>query len=127
MDMEIWEGIRNLINVSNKATTNISKIVENLKETTNPVEIAVALNTFYVNIGKSIEQKLSNVKAPFSSYLHNQTIYNIVLNPCTHDEVSKYISAICSVAESIGPNSISTSKILSTNRPNNVHIKFIIR
>ena len=51
---ETWKGIRNLINVSKKATTNIDKIVENGKETNNPVEIVDALNTFYVNIGKSV-------------------------------------------------------------------------
>ena len=39
-------------------TTNIDKILENGEETTNPVEIADALKTFYVNIGKSVEQKI---------------------------------------------------------------------
>ena len=34
---ETWKGIRNLINVSKNATTNTVKIVENGKETTNPV------------------------------------------------------------------------------------------
>ena len=54
---ETWKGIRNLINVTKKTSTNIGKIAENGKETTNPVEIADALNTFYVNIGKSVEQQ----------------------------------------------------------------------
>ena len=45
---ETWKGISKLIKVSKKATTNIDKIVENGKETTNPIEIADALNTFYV-------------------------------------------------------------------------------
>ena len=42
------ESIRNLISISKKATANIDKIVENGKETTNPIEMADALNTFYV-------------------------------------------------------------------------------
>ena len=67
--------------MSKKATTNIDKIVENVKETTNPVAIADALNHFYVNIGKSFEQKIPKGKSPFSNYIHNQNIYNIVLNP----------------------------------------------
>ena len=41
-----------LINVSKKTTTNIDKIVENGKETTNPIETADVLDIFYVNIGK---------------------------------------------------------------------------
>ena len=89
--IDTWNGIRNLINVSKKATTNIDKIVENEKETTNPIEIADALNTFYVNIGESVEQKIPKGKTPYSNYLCNRNIFNIVLNPCTHEEVSKYI------------------------------------
>ena len=48
-----------------KTSTNIGKIVENLKETTSPIEIADALNTFYVNIGKSVEQKIPKGKTQF--------------------------------------------------------------
>ena len=44
---ETWKGISNFINVSKKATTNIDKIVENGKETTNPIEIADALTPKY--------------------------------------------------------------------------------
>ena len=97
---ETWKGIRNLINVSKKATTNIKKIVENGKETTNPVEIANALNNFYVNIGRSVEEKIPKGKTPFSNYLRNRNIFSITLNSCTHDEVRKYISDISSVSKS---------------------------
>ena len=112
--MEKWKGIRNLINVSKKATTNIDKIVENGKETTNPVEIAAALKTLYVNIGKSVEQKIPKGKTPFSNYLRNRNIFNITLNPCTHDEFRKYISDISSVSKATGPNSIPIP-ILNSN------------
>ena len=47
--------------------------------------------------------------APFSNYLRNRNIFIIVLNPCTHEEVSRYISDIASVSKSTGPNSIPTS------------------
>ena len=55
---ETWKGIRKLINVSKKRTTKINKLVENGKELTNPVEMADILNKFYVNIGKSVEEKI---------------------------------------------------------------------
>ena len=55
---ETWKGIRNLINVSKKSTSNINKIIENGKETTNPIEMADILNKFYVNIGKTVEDKI---------------------------------------------------------------------
>ena len=51
------------------ATTNIDKIIETGKETTNPVAIADALNHFYVNIGKSVEEKFRKEKR------HSLTIY----------------------------------------------------
>ena len=82
---ETWKGIKNLINVSKKATTNIDKIVENGKETTNPVAITDALSHFCVNIGKSVKEKIPKGKTQFSSYLLNRNIYNIVLNPCTNE------------------------------------------
>ena len=72
----------------------------------NSVEIADALNTFYVNIGKSVEQKIPKRKTPFSNYLRNRNMCNITLNPCTQDEVRKYISDISSVYKATGPNSI---------------------
>ena len=59
--MEMYQEL----NVSKKATTNIDKSVENRKETTNPVEIADTLNTFYVNIGKSVEKKFRKEKHNF--------------------------------------------------------------
>ena len=82
------------------------EIAENGKATTNPVEIADALNTFYVNIGKSVENKIPKGKTPISNYLQNRNIFNITLNPCTHDEVRKYISDISAVSKATGPNSI---------------------
>ena len=45
--IKTWKGIRNLINVSKNANTNIDKIIENGKETTKPAAIAEALNHFY--------------------------------------------------------------------------------
>ena len=106
---ETWKGIRNIINVSKKATINIDKIVENGMETTNPVEMANTLNNFYVNIGKSIEEKIPKAKTSFSYYLRQRNIYNIILNPCTDEEIRKYISDITSVSKSTGPNSIPIS------------------
>ena len=42
---ETWKGIRNLINISKKSTTNINKFIENGKEITNPNEMADTINT----------------------------------------------------------------------------------
>ena len=51
------KGIRILINVSKKSSTNIKNIVDNGKEITDPKEMADIINHFYVNIGRTIDKK----------------------------------------------------------------------
>ena len=105
---ETWKGIRNLINVSKKSTTNINKLMENGKEITNPMEMADILNRFYVNIGKTVEEKIPKCKKTFLHYLTDRNAYNIVINPCTNEEIKIYISNM-NVSKATGPNSIPTN------------------
>ncbi len=105
---KLWKGIRNLINVSNKSATNINKLIENGREILHNKEIADTMNNFYVNIGKSIDKKIPKGDKPFSHYLHNRNLYDIILNPCTNDEVRKYIGNL-SESKASGPNNIPTS------------------
>ena len=84
---ETWKGIRNLINVSKKSTTNINKLFENGKEITNPIDMADTINKLYVNIGKTVEEKIPQGNKTFSYYLRNRNSFNIVLNPCTTEEI----------------------------------------
>ena len=110
---ETWKGIRKLINVSKKSTTNISKLIKDGKEITSPKEMADTINDFYVNIGKTVEQKIPMIDKSFSYYLRDRNIFNIVLNPCTEEEVRKYISDLMT-SKASGPNSVPTS-ILKNN------------
>ena len=55
---ETWKGIRKLINVSKKSVTVINKLTENGTNITDPKEMADTINNLYVNIGKSVEQKI---------------------------------------------------------------------
>ena len=66
------------------------------------------LTTFMLILESLLKKKFRKEKR------HSLTIYITVLNPCTHDEVSKYISDICSVSKAAGPYSIPTS-ILKSN------------
>ncbi len=102
---ETWKGIRNLINVSKKSSTNINKLEENGNEITDPKQMAAILNKFYVNIGKSIHDRIPVGSKTFSSYLKDRNIYDIVLNPCTTDEIRKYVSGM-TVGKASGPHSI---------------------
>ncbi len=71
------------------------------------------INKFYVDIGKSVEQKIPKGSKLFSQYLRERNLFSIVLNPCTNEEVIKYISHL-STSKAAGPNSIPTS-ILKNN------------
>ena len=75
--------------MSKKTTSNINKLIEDGKEITNPIEMADMLNNFYVNIGKTVEEKIPKGNKTFLHYLSDRNSYNIVLNPCTIEEIKK--------------------------------------
>ena len=105
---ETWNGIRNLINLSKKSTKSINKLVDNGKEVTNPIEMADIINNFYINIGKNVEEKIPKANKTFFHYLSNRNQFNIILNPCTNEEIKKYISDM-TASKATGPNSIPTN------------------
>ena len=97
-----------MINVSKKSSTHINHLLENGKNITVHVEMVNTINKFYVNIGKSVEQKVPRKETQFSHYLNTKNNYNIVLHPCTEEEVRKYISNL-PVSKASGPNSVPIS------------------
>ena len=103
-----WDGIRNLINVSKKSTTNINEIVHGDQTFTNNKSIAKALNDYFVNIGPSIEEKIPKGKSSFQSYLGDQNPVALTLNPCDADEVADIISTF-GTSKASGPYSIPTN------------------
>ena len=66
-----WEGIRVILNVSKKKSTNIRNIVDGESTLIVTKGITNALNKFYVNIGKSIDEKIPNAVKSFTTYLPN--------------------------------------------------------
>ena len=88
-----WDGIRNLINVSKKSSTNINQIVSNDQTFTENKSIATALNDYFVNIGPSIENKIPHAKTSFQTYLGEQNPSSIILDPCDANEISEIISS----------------------------------
>ena len=49
--------------------------------------MADILNKFYVNIWKTVEEKIPKGNKMFLHYLSDRNAYNIVLNPCTIEEI----------------------------------------
>ena len=107
-----WEGIRGLINVSKKSNSNINKLIVQNKELTDPVVMASAMNDFFVNIGKSVDQKIPDSSKSFSNYLGECNNFCITLNPCTDIEMNKLISTL-NWSKASGPFSIPSNIIKS--------------
>ena len=104
-----WDGIRDLINVSKKSSTKISKLIQDRTFTDNS-DIANKMNDFFVNIGSSVEAKIPDSKKAFHDYLGLNNPTSLLLRQCSQDEVKEIIKNF-SVSKASGPFSIPT-KIL---------------
>ena len=109
-----WEGIRSLLNVNKKGDTSINKLLHNNTEITNPLEMANAMNNFFVNIGKTVEGKIPQGNKRFSDFLGDSNRFIITLNYCTSDEIGEYIDKL-NVSKASGPFSVPTN-ILKNNK-----------
>ena len=88
-----WDGIRNLINVSKKSSTNINKIIHDNESFTDNLSISKTLNNYFVNVGPSIEKKIPKAKKSFQSYLTEPNPVDLILNPCDANEINEIISS----------------------------------
>ena len=67
-----WEGIRGLLNVSKKSDIQIDNLLHNNVTYTNPNKMADVMNSFFVNIGKTVENKIPQANKPLLIILVNQ-------------------------------------------------------
>ena len=102
-----WEGIRDLINVTKKTSTNITKLFKD-KVISDNRDISNTINNFFVNIGTSVESKIPPSQKPFNEYLNARNPISLTLLECTEEEVNDIIKKF-SVSKSCGPFSIPSS------------------
>ena len=107
-----WEGIRDLINVNKKANSNIDKLIVHNEEITDPADMASSINNFFVNIGKSVDQKIPQSNKIFSDFLGDMNPYCITLNPCTDAEIRELVSGV-NWSKASGPYSIPSNIVKS--------------
>jgi len=100
-----WDGIRDLINVSKKASNRLRKIIQGDKVFTKDTDIANKMNDFFVNIGSSVEAKIPTSAKTFYDYLGANNPSTFFARECTHDEVKEIIQNF-SVSKACGPFSI---------------------
>ena len=100
-----WEGIRGLLNVSKKSDIQIDNLLHNNVTYTNPNKMAGVMNSFFVNIGKSVENKIPQANKPFTHYIGEPNRYCITLNPCMENEIKSFIDKL-DISKASGPFSI---------------------
>ena len=120
-----WDGIRNLINVSKKSSTNNNQIVSNDQTFTDNKSIAKALNDYFVNIGPSIENKIPKAKTSFQTYLGAPNPSSLILNPCDANEISDIISSF-GANKACGPFSIPTHLLKEFSQQLSLPISIIV-
>ena len=65
------------------------------------------MNSFFVNLAKSVEEKIPQTSKPISDYLGEPNRYCITLNPCTENEIDILIKKL-DFSKASGPYSIPT-------------------
>ena len=96
--------------MSKKSFTNLNKIIHNKKVITDGKGIADTMNSFFVNIGSSVEAKIPLGKKNFHTYLKNKNPNSVFLQACDQLEIAQIINGF-NRSKSCGPFSIPT-KIL---------------
>ena len=75
-----WQGIKNIVNVNKKQSTLPTKLLYKNKTHDNDDDIAKSFNTFFTNIGNTVEEKIPTTETHFSQFLHNRPSNSIFCN-----------------------------------------------
>ena len=103
-----WDGIRDLLNVSKKGSTKISKIVHENNIFTENSHISNTINDFFVNIGSLVDSKIPPSKKSFIEYLGDRPLEQLFIHECEQYEVAELIKNL-STSKASGPFSIPTN------------------
>ena len=88
----IWRGIRSLVKISSKSRKDIKIIDEKGNYISDPLKIANLYNSYFVNIGPSIDNKIPTSKINYTYYLNNIKLdKSFFLSPTTTEEIYELI------------------------------------
>ena len=89
----LWRTINEITKRKKKTKTVLGKLcLENGTFTENSKEIANVLNTYFVNVGPKLAEKLPQSRKSFESYLANSPVGSFHINPTNSDEVLRIIN-----------------------------------
>ena len=79
----IWQGIKQLITLSNKKFLIPTTVEINSQKITNTIDIANAFNTYFANIGSNLAASTPSLAVSYTKYLNSPALQNFALYPTT--------------------------------------------
>ena len=90
-----WKLISEIFNKGNRSKNNITKLLHNGQEITNPCDMANEFNSFFANIGPILASKIvSDDKKPFQFFLTNNVNTEFIFTPVDTEHVNKIIMSL---------------------------------
>ena len=88
---EIWKQLGYLLNTKNsKSKRNlVNKLIIDDKTASNDKKIANALNSYFLNVGPNLANKVNHSSVSHKNYLLNHTTDTVFLTPTDSIEISK--------------------------------------
>ena len=97
-----------------KSKKDISNIIVDCNTISDPTEMVVKFNNFFMSIGKIFKKKIPPTKKTFTDYLKSSNLENLTIPPKSAEKISDLKCSLDS-SKSVGPSSIPT-KILKIAR-----------
>ena len=88
-----WRILKNVIN-KKSSKSSCSKILINNQITTDTKKISDAFNSFFINIGPSLAEKIEPMNDPPSTFMQKQNPETMILEPVIMHEVKTIISRL---------------------------------
>ena len=105
---KVWQGIKNIVNINKKQDILPSKLKFKNNFYSKDSDIAECFNSFFTNIGNSVEEKIPKTDVSFSTFLKNKPDNSLFLEPVSENEVIDMIKNLNS-SKASGPSSIPTN------------------
>ena len=92
----MWKQLGYLLNTKNSKSkrSSVNKLIIDGKTVSNDKEIANALNSYFLNVGPNLANKVNHSSASHKDYLLNPTTDTVFLTPTDSIEISKEISSL---------------------------------
>ena len=122
---KLWSGIRSIINIKHKTTLNISQLVMDGTEVTDPKHIASAFNRYFVNVPQQVDKAIPRTTKSPIDYLKDRNGHSIFLNATDPLEIETIIMSSKN-SKSVGPYSIPLRRLKSLGIPVSEAVSLIV-